>query len=163
MLLYPIFAIVTSALQAQPSPAGRTLDQLAACRSISTDDERLACFDRVAATIDSARRDGDLILVDRKEVAERKRARFGLGTATADLGDGAVEVNELDTTIRNAGPSSVYGRFNLALANGTVWQTVDALPVPPRPGTAIKLRTAPLGGYRASIAGGRGILVKRLR
>jgi hypothetical protein len=161
--MLPFLIVAAIAAAPQPSSASRMLDQLAECRAITADGERLACFDRVTAAIATARRDGDLILVDRKEVADRKRARFGLGTATTDLGDGAVEVNELDTTVRNAAPSSVYGRFDLALANGTVWQTVDTLPVPPRAGTAIKLRTAPLGGYRASIAGRRAILVKRIR
>lgn len=139
----------------------KPLDQLAECGAITTDTARLACFDRIAAAIGTAQRTGDLIVVDRKEAVERRRARFGL--ATADLGEGAVEVNELDTTVRLARPSSAYGRYDLALANGTVWQTVEAIPVPPRQGTAIKLRTAPLGGYRASIAGGRSVLVKRLR
>jgi hypothetical protein len=133
------------------------------CRAIKSDLERLICFDRAAAAISAAIRDDRLVVLDRKEVVDRRRARFGLSSATADLGDGAVEVNELDTTVQSARPSSTYGRYDLSLANGTVWQTVEAIPVPPRPGTVVKLRTAPLGGYRASIAGGRGILVKRLR
>ena len=51
----------------------------------------------------------------------------------------------------------------MELANGSVWQTVDALTFPPDPGDKIILKEASLGGYRASIAGGRSILVKRIR
>ena len=146
----------------------RTIDRLTECRSITASDDRLACFDRLAERIASARRNGDLLVLDRRQVVERKRQRFGLANPTGDVfgggdADRVTQVSELDTTIRVASPAPAYGRWNLELANGSVWQSIDTLSFPPKATAPIKLRTAPLGGYRASINGGRSFLVKRLR
>lgn len=146
----------------------RTIDRLTECRAITGSDDRLACFDRLAERIASARRNGDLLVLDRRQVVERKRQRFGLANPTGEVfgggeADRMTEVKELDTTIRAVAAASAYGRWNLELANGSVWQSIDTVSIPPRTTAPIKLRTAPLGGYRASINGGRSFLVKRLR
>lgn len=146
----------------------RTIDQLAECRAIGGDADRLRCFDRLAERIASARKSGELLVLDRTRVVERKRARFGLANPAGDVfgggeADRATEVKELDTTIRVVKPASAYGRWNMELANGMVWQSVDTLSFGPKTGAPIKLRTASLGGYRASINGGRSFLIKRLR
>jgi hypothetical protein len=146
----------------------RTVDRLTECRAIAADADRLACFDRLAGRIAAARTSGDLLVLDRRQVVERKRRSFGLANPTSEMfgggeADRATEVTQLDTTIRTAKPAAAYGRWNLELANGSVWQTVDTLSFPPKASAPITLKTATLGGYRASINKGRTFLVKRLR
>lgn len=160
--------VVAHAAAAAQTDTTRTVDQLAECRAVTGDAERLACFDRLAERILAARKSGDLLVLDRKQVVERKRRTFGLTNPSGDVFGGgaedkATEVSELETTVQSVAATAGVGRWNIQLANGMVWQSVDSLPVPPRAGTPIKLKTAILGGFRASLNGGRSFLVKRLR
>ncbi|MDQ1158115.1 hypothetical protein QE385_002442 [Sphingomonas sp. SORGH_AS 950] len=162
--------LAPSAATAQVSDGGtvRQLDQLSQCRAMTDDKERLACFDRASAAILASRAAGDLMVLDRKAVIARKQSRFGLAVPTSEMfgggrADEVTDVRQLDSTIKTASAAKAYGRWNLELANGSVWQTVDALTFGPSKGDAITLKEAPLGGYRATIAGGRSILVKRIR
>lgn len=143
----------------------RTMDALNACRTLTEDSKRLACFDRAAKAILTAREDGSLLVLDKARVVERRRARFGLGSDGAALGDAADQataVRELTSTIQSVGGAQ-YSRFNLALADGSVWQTVENARFEPRVGAAITIKAAALGSYKASIAGGTSIKVKRVR
>ncbi len=147
--------------------ASRAIDELAGCRAIAAAADRLACFDRISDRIAGARRSGELIVVDRAKVVERKRARFGLASAPSEMFGGGpederTEVRELESTLRNVGVAA-YGRYNLELANGMVWQTVDTLQFPPRVGAPITLKVTPFGGYRAMIKGEKSVLAKRVR
>lgn len=153
---------------AQDGGTVRQFDELQRCKAIPQDRERLACYDQAAGTILASRAAGDLMVLDRKTVIARKQSRFGLAVPTSEMfgggkADDATEVRQLETSIKIARPANAYGRWNMELANGSVWQTVDALTFPPDPGDKIILKEASLGGYRASIAGGRSILVKRIR
>lgn len=167
-LFVALLAASSPAVAQGPADPSRAVDQLAECRTLPADADRLACYDRLAERIASARKAGDLLVLDRKQVVEGKRRAFGLATPAGDVfgggeADRATEVKELDTTVRAAKPASAHGRWNIELANGMVWQSVDTLTFGPRAGAPIKLRTASLGGFRASINGGRSFLVKRLR
>lgn len=153
---------------AQTDGAPARIAAMIACRAIAGDTARLACFDNAAASIDAAQAKGDLVVLDRKTVIARKQSRFGLPAAKTDLfgggvADQATSFTQLDTTIRSARPAGSIGRWNVALADGSVWQTIDALPLPPKAGATIAVKQAPLGGYRATIARQRSVLVKRLR
>jgi len=160
----PIVPVVAAQAREDSS---KTLDALAACRDITADTARLACFDTTAEKIARARQAGDLLALDRGKVIERKRQQFGLADAgQSPLGGGEADrvtrVTEVQTTITTAKPAS-YARFALQLANGMVWETIEPLSLQPRPGTAITIRQAGFGGFKASITGERAILVKRRR
>ena len=166
MALLTILPLLAVAAQAGTAPAA-SVDQLATCRTIAAAAERLACFDRLADRITAARQSGALIVLDRAEVVKRKNARFGLAGAPGEMFGGGKEdtetqVRELVTTLAVVQPAA-YGRYNLQLANGMVWQTVDTLEYPPRVGAAITLKTTPFGGFRAYIAGEKPVLAKRVR
>lgn len=164
------FAALFLSLAAVQSPAGsaENVDQLVRCRAVAEAAARLACFDGVVDRIAVARRTGEMIVTDRAKVVERKRQRFGLANAPGEMFGGgtedtSTEVRELETTVASVQPASAAGRFNLQLANGMVWQTIDSLPLAPRVGAAITLKPSLLGGYRAFIKGERPVLAKRLR
>ena len=166
--LLALAALLATPAAAQSGDATRTVDQLAECRAIAADAERLGCFDRLAERIVAARRSGDLLVLDKRQVVERKRRAFGLANPAGNVFGGgaedkATEVTELETTVQAVSTTANPGRWNMQLANGMVWQSVDSLPSAPRSGAPIKLKQALLGGYRASLNGGRSFLVKRLR
>lgn len=168
MHLLGLLILAASPAAAQRPDPARTVDQLAQCQSIAADAERLACFDEATRTITAARRDGRLLVLDRQKVVERKRARFGLGPETvtgpaSDLEENAAALTEVTTSVVATVPAVATGRWNLQLANGSVWQTVETTSFPPRKGAPITVRAANLGGFRASVKGGRSFLVKRLR
>lgn len=153
---------------AQDGVAVRQVDELSRCKAIAQDSARLTCYDRAAATILASRASGELMVMDRKTVIARKQSRFGLATSTSDMfgggkDDDTTQVRQIDTKIASVKAANSYGRWNLELANRSVWQTIDALTFPPDPGDKIVLKEAPLSGYRASIASGRSVLVKRIR
>ncbi|MBC3942826.1 hypothetical protein [Sphingomonas albertensis] len=161
-LLFSVPAVAQDGRLANP------LTDIARCRTIKPDAKRLACFDAAAVSVSIAERSGDILVIDRKQVVADKRAGFGLPRTPTDVfgggaADKATRVDQLDSTIRSAVPSNSFGRWNLRLADGSEWQTIDAIPVPPKTGTAIVVRQASLGGYRATIGKGRSVLVKRLR
>ncbi|WP_177200156.1 hypothetical protein [Sphingomonas rubra] len=150
--------------------AAPQLEAVIGCRSEAKRDARLACFDRTVAALDRARIEKTVLVLDRNAVVARKQKRFGLTSPPGEAfgggdADRRTAVVDLDTTIQRATPDmAMAGRWNLALANGMVWQTLEDLPHIPAPGTAIKLRRSSLGGFRASISGqSRGVPVKRLR
>ncbi|WP_322964643.1 hypothetical protein [Sphingomonas fuzhouensis] len=160
--------LAASPVLAQDETAVRQFDELQRCKTTPDDHARLACYDRAATTILASRAAGDLMVLDRKTVIARKQSRFGLAVPTGEMfgggkADDATAVRQLDSSIRAVKAANAQGRWNMELANGSVWQTIDTLGFPPDAGDRIVLKEAPLGGYRASVAGGRSILVKRIR
>lgn len=120
---------------AQDGVAVRQVDELSQCKAIAQDGARLACYDRAAATILASRASGELMVMDRKTVIARKQSRFGLATPTSDMfgggkDDDTTQVRQIDTKIASVKAANSYGRWNLELANGSVWQTIDALTFP---------------------------------
>lgn len=140
----------------------RTLDSLAECRKIESDTPRLACFDKAVANVESARAKGDLIVLDREKVVERRRAQFGLGTGGGDAGIGGEQVNAIETTITDFAQAPQYGRWHLQLANGQVWETIDPLRFAPKKGETLSIRSAAFGAFRAEFSR-QNSQVKRLR
>ena len=160
--------ILPAAARAQETrDVSGAIDAMSECRAVTVAADRLACFDRRVAAVMAAHGGRELLVVDRRHAEESRRRRFGLGDRSDDRlgrkGERQAAVRELSTIIRAAVPAAAYGRWDLRLADGSVWQTIDRLPFPPKVSAPITLRTATLGGYRASIGQGRSFLVKRLR
>ncbi len=151
----------TAALADDKTAVTRTLDALAECRLIEADSARLACFDKSIATLETARSKGDLIVLDRAKVVERRRAQFGLGTV-GDAGVGGEQVSEVQTTITDFGKGSQYGRWHVQLANGQVWETIDPLRYTFKKGESVTIRATALGGFRGQFAR-QSSPVKRIR
>jgi hypothetical protein len=147
--------------------AVRSLDALAACRAILTDGDRLACYDRIATRIASARDSGELLVFDRQKVEAERRVRFGLvdppeGSDTPAPRE-AARVTEIETTVKAVTPGAERGVYLIDLANGQRWRTLETISVEPRVGAVIRLATTVTGGFRASVARGRAFGVRRVR
>ena len=76
-------ASTLSAQATPPQERPETLARLMACRGIAENTARLACFDTAAGALDSAERQGDLVVIDRAGVAAFIRANRGRDIAAA--------------------------------------------------------------------------------
>lgn len=148
--------------------ASRVVEELAACRTIVEPMARLACFDRTATALVTARDNKSIVVVDRAEVRKVNRSLFGFALPNLNLfgkDDPADEppIPEINGKIVK---STLIGRdlFALTLEDGTVWRMNESLGrYPPNDGDKIRIVRGALGSFRATIAGGRYIQVNRVR
>lgn len=148
--------------------AARIVDDLAACRAIAADAPRLACFDRTAAALETARADKQLVVVDREDVQKTKRSLFGFSLPKINLfggGDGKAddepELKEIDSVLKGV-RSIPNGLFVVTLEDGQQWQFIDPMNFPPRAGEPIHIKRGALGAYFGSVKGRTGVKIKRL-
>ena len=146
------------------------LNQLTACRQVTPDAERLACFDRQVAALEAAEAAREIAVVDRQQIRRARRSLFGLTLpdlgifgGDRDEGEDGAAVNEINTTILAIG-SNAEGRMTYRLADESVWvQTEGRFGRMPRSGEAIRIRRGPLGSFLANVAGRPAVRVIRQR
>lgn len=170
MLAAPALLLSPAAF-AQDKKDADPFDPLRACRAISVDAERLACFDRVAASLVTAADEGDLSVVNREEVRKTRRTLFGF--ALPDLGifgrsdkarekDAADEVEVLNTTVASA--RTTADGLEVTTAEGAIW-LIGSPPrrlMTPRAGQSIELRRGSLTSYFMRINGQGGVKARRI-
>src|SRR5437870_855658 len=86
ILLVPALLLAAPAAAADDTPAA--IRGLAACRAIADNAQRLACFDREAATLVSSVEKKDTVLLDKQEVKKTKRSLFGFALPRLPFFDG---------------------------------------------------------------------------
>ncbi|WP_445191113.1 hypothetical protein ACT009_10915 [Sphingomonas sp. Tas61C01] len=153
-----------SAADAQGRRGEEPVDAVVACRTERDDKARLACFDRTSATIASARQSGDLIVLNRAKVVDRRRRSFGLPSANAlAVADvrGAT-VKELSGVVRAVSLTRTPGRYVFELTDNSAWEMLEPS-APPSAKEAVNITAVRLGGFRAKIGRGRAVMVKRVR
>jgi hypothetical protein len=134
------------------------------CRKIADASERLACFDRTVATLETAQRAKDVYIADKATMAETRRGLFGFNLPRVrifgdnDLGE---DVKSIEAKIRSVSPGQKGYVF--ILEDGAKWaQTDGAYMDRPKAGSTIRIRRAALGSYMASIEGRVGFRIERL-
>lgn len=154
------------------APADDYLDRLKACRLLSDDAARLACFDRAVGEIVVANEAGDVRIIDREDVRQTRRELFGftvpevgiLKDSNAADPDAEREASEtLETSITSVRYFS-NKKFRITTAEGAVWEISNA---PPRlrtiePGDKVVFKQASLGYYFVRINGQLGVKGKRV-
>ena len=162
--------IAVPAIAAKPTvPPSRHLAAIEACRSLTPDSTRLACFDREAAALLNATGSGQLSVVDRSDMKAARRSMFGFSLPKLPFfsGDSSADdtVEQLESTIRSVQPID-NGRYRLALTdNDAVWETTES-PMRlnmPRRGDKIVIRKAALGSYFLRIGGQSGVKGQRVK
>lgn len=157
-----------STLSGQAPPAQEppeTLARLMACRSVADSAARLACFDAAAGALDSARQQGELVVMDRAQVNQTRRQLFGFEMpALPQLfgPEGAAEIDAIDSTLQSASLVG-EGRWVFRLADGSVWRQIDSERVrfQNRPGQPIRVRKASLGSFLLTVGDSRAVRVRR--
>lgn len=157
-----------TAMSGQAAPVQdrpEALERLMACRSVADSAARLACFDAAAGVLDTAQRQGDVVVIDREGVAETRRQLFGFEMPSLPRlfgSDAGVEINSIDSTLQSASLVG-EGRWVFRLADGSVWRQIDSERVrfENSPGQPVRVRKATLGSFLLNVGGSRAVRVRR--
>jgi hypothetical protein len=69
--------LFNTAVSAQTSAADNVIQSFQRCRSITTVEARLECFDKAASVLGNAVKNKEITIVDRQEVRQARRSLFG--------------------------------------------------------------------------------------
>src|SRR6476661_923391 len=160
-----VAAISSLSGQAAPQDRVEPLSRVTACRSIADNAARLTCYDAAVSALDTAERQGEVVVVDRAQIGEVRRQLFGFQMpALPNLfgGEPAAEIDSIETTLQSATEIG-HNRWVFRLADGGVWRQVDTDPFrgQPRPGDAVRVRKASLGSFLMTVGGSRAVRVRR--
>ena len=171
-------ALFASPVAAQEAAAsGGIVTRVYACRAISDATERLACFDREVAALETAQTNNDVRIVDREQVRQARRGLFGLslpnlgnlfgGSGDEDSADEAQVEEEgitfIESRITSIGGDTT-GRRLLVLENGQQWVQIEPhRGRAPVAGAAVTIRRGILGSYVATVEGRGSLRVMRTR
>ena len=164
--LVALAAASTLSTQAAPvQDRPETLERLMACRGIADNTARLTCFDTAAGALDTAQRQGDVVVIDRAGVAETRRQLFGFEMPSLPRlfgPEGTVEIDSIESTLQSASLVG-EGRWVFRLADGSVWRQIDSERVrfENRPGQPARVRKASLGSFLLTVGGSRAVRVRR--
>ncbi|MBX9617293.1 MAG: hypothetical protein Q8S03_09320 [Brevundimonas sp.] len=141
------------------------MTDLVACRTVVADADRLGCYDRLVAALDQAEATGEVVVVERGQITEARRALFGFSVNPLPLfARGASEepIEAIQSALRRASQGS-SGKWLFVLEDGSVWLQTDsnALGRSPRPGADISVRQGAVGSYLLSVNGARSVRVRR--
>lgn len=157
-------AAVPASAQKMPKTAPPKLfEEVVNCRAIQDATQRLACYDRSVAALETAQKTNELYVADKAAMKEARKGLFGFSLprlkifGDEDLGD----LNELETTIASVGSGS--RGYVFTLPDGARWMQTDKRYMDrPKVGAKIKIQKAVLGSYMASINGKPGFRVERV-
>lgn len=160
-----IWPSVVAAAPTKPSATAPAVQAVLACRSITDDSQRLACFDHATATMGDAEAKGDLLTLDREQRRAVRRQAFGLPLPALDLfnkGEKPEEVNRLTATVA-AASQNPYGKWIIRLDDGAVWRQIDDnQPIKePRKGSNVVIKKGVLGSFFIDIDGEAGFRAHR--
>ncbi|WCT72441.1 hypothetical protein PQ455_12425 [Sphingomonas naphthae] len=180
--------IIASTIAVALMPAGGALAQTAAptpsavaavfaCRQIAAGAERLACFDKASAALETAAKDREVVVLDRAEVKRTRKSLFGFQLPRIPLfggGEGksdkeiereveAEDVSEIDAVIKRS-TALPYGFYRIVLDEGGTWETTEGWrgAMDPTPGSKINIKRGALGSHMLKVPGGRAIKAKRV-
>ena len=125
------------------------------CRKLTDATQRLACYDSAAASLDAAEQAGDLVVVDRAQVREARKAAFGFNfqmPAFMTGGEKAEPLDRITATIASASQDGL-GKWTIRMTDGAVWRQVDSDRVSrdPKPGATVEIRSAAMGSFMMTL------------
>ncbi|MDQ0463458.1 hypothetical protein QO010_001229 [Caulobacter ginsengisoli] len=147
-------AVLAMAAQAAPKPPGRApvLQSVVDCRKLTDDAARLACYDAATAKLDDAEKAGDVVVVDKAQVREARKAAFGFNfqmPAFMTAGEKPEELERITAVVASARQEGMSGKWVIKLEDGAVWRQIDTVVLTrdPKKGSKAEIRTAALGSY----------------
>jgi hypothetical protein len=160
----PLFAS-----EPEKAEAGGAASVLFSCRGIKEDRLRLECYDREVGALQEAEATAKVVIVDQEVVKKARRDLFGFSLPRIALfskrsDDAEVEeIKEIEDSLASFRIDS-SGRVIFTLSNGARWAQADNTAVlgDPKVGETVRIETAALGSFKASIGGRRAIRVKRV-
>jgi hypothetical protein len=170
------FVVITGALAllgaataqaAKPVKVGTPVqvERLMGCRSITSAEERLACFDREAAAMNQAIASKDLVFIDKEKARAASRGLFGFSIPNFGglFGGDEDEIKQIESTVTRSGRNA-DGGWVFYLADGSVWTQTDDWPLglPPERGDKVVVSRGLLGSFRLKLNKQPEIKVKRI-
>ncbi|PIB92169.1 hypothetical protein [Caulobacter sp. FWC2] len=154
--------LVEAAEPAEPA----VIAALKACRALTADAERLACYDKAAQSVTKAQETGEVIIIDKQTARAARRQAFGLELPTLsilDKGADKAETEKLQSVVKSARVDAEQ-RLVVTLEDGAVWRQIDdtMLGKPPKAGDTIEVRKAAMGSYMMKIGSQPAIRVRRI-
>lgn len=163
----------TPVLSAPPKPEARraaVLEALASCRKEADGAQRLACYDKAAATLDEAEAKGQVVVLDREQVRSVRRQAFGLELPAFSLfrgrgGPAEEHVDRISYTLERGGRLPDGKAVFFTTEEGTAWVQTDDEPIerPAHKGSQLAVRRAALGSYFCNVDGQRAVRCMRQR
>ena len=141
-----------------------------ACKALSGDAERLACYDTAVGRLEAAEQAGEVTTVSRKEVEQVKRDSFGFSIPSLpSLGlsklvgnqDKVADIENVTEAIESI--SGDRGNLRVRLSNGQVWVQKDGKKVRPKGQKEAYIYQAALGSYKMKLDGGLAFRVERTK
>ncbi|MFS0735709.1 hypothetical protein ABC347_01550 [Sphingomonas sp. 1P06PA] len=154
----------------KPGARPKILSDLVGCRALTDAAERLACYDRGVAALDTAEQAKDVVVVDRAQVRQARRSLFGLSLPSlkifgnSDDGKEAEAFKEIETTIKSASYNGQTQRWTIVLEDGARWTQTETKRFrrDPKPGMKIKIREALMGSYFANVGEQQATRMQRI-
>jgi hypothetical protein len=154
-----------AAKPASPTVTAPAVQAVLACRALTDDAQRLACFDKATAAMGQAESSGDLVTLDRDQRRAVRKQAFGFTMPALDLfnkGEKPEEVNRITGTVASASQDA-YGKWTIRLDDGAVWRQIDDNePLrAPHKGSTVLIKKGSLGSYFIDVDGGPGFRAHR--
>lgn len=164
---YPFVALVSISLLPVSAFADETspLQSVYACASITTDTERLACFDAAVAAAKKSEDEGEFATITRKDAENVQKDAFGFSfPSLPKLSMPSLKTDSTDPTVKRDDEGQIaeielaitsiytngYGKTVVKFENGQVWEQTDTSTVllsKKRPPTSAVVKRAALGSY----------------
>ncbi len=155
----------------------RALAPLVACRPMPDPRARAACYDAALDRLQQAVAARQVVVMDREQVHEDRRAMFGFNGGGAPARLAAVkppklpkaaraapaeEVEQIDSTVASMTQYG-YDRWTIRLATGALWRTTEGgIPIAYKPGTNVHIRRGIMGSYIIRIGKARPLKAMRV-
>lgn len=160
-LILSLSSALAAPAAAQESPAA--IRGLAACRAMTDNAQRLACYDREAGALVTAVEKKETVVLDQQEVKKTKRSLFGFTLPRLPFFNNGkdddreeAEFQQIETPIKTV-RSIGYGRFRFTIDEGAVWETTEGINAFPKPGEKVVIKKGLMGSYFIKFEGARSV------
>ena len=171
MILIPLAVAAASAV-AFAAPKGKEIGEptvvqhLLDCRKVAADAERLACYDKEAAAMESATASGDLVSIDRQQRRAARRQAFGFTLPSLgflDRGEKEGEADRIQATVAEVSQDP-YGKWVVKLDDGALWTQTEPETLGRRPhkGSTVVISKGMMGSFFMIIDGQGAGKAKRI-
>jgi hypothetical protein len=141
------------------------IQRLLACRAVTDNAARLACFDKETQTVAGAFSTGDVVALDREKVRSTRRTLFGFHVPTLGnvFGGDDNEIKQVEGVVA-AVDGNADGGYIFRLQDGARWSQTDGKPIAlePRRGDKVVIKRGAMGSYFLSVERQPGVRVERL-
>lgn len=162
-----VLAVLPAVAADAPKSRAPALQAVVDCRKLTDGGERLACYDKAAAALETAEAKGDVVVVDREQVREAQRSAFGFNFRMPSFmtgGSGGAKGEALDTLESEVAEArQVNGKWGIVLPDGAIWYQTDneVLARAPKKGSKVAIKKGAMGGYFLSVDGQKSFRAKR--